>query len=83
MTRTNDSQSNPEAALTALGARVDELEMRGAFNDQSQADLSDALAAESKRINELQAKIERLEKQLEALFQGAGTAAPEPPPPHY
>lgn len=70
-------------ALRALSERVDELEMRGAFGEQAQQELSDALASESRRINELQIKIDRLEKQLKALLEGPGSAGPEPPPPHY
>lgn len=83
MSTGKSASSDANTDLARLQARIDELEMRGAFHDQTQSDLSDALASESKRINALQAKIENLEKQLEALFQSVGTDAPEPPPPHY
>ncbi len=83
MAPSSQSQDPLRNALEQLSKRVDELEMRGTFGDHAQQELSDALASESRRINDLQIKVDRLEKQLEALLEGPGGTGPERPPPHY
>ena len=69
----------------ALAQRLDEVEIRLAFQEQALAEMSDALA-EARAQLALQA--ERLQRALADLKQSAtdgfhADPADEPPPPHY
>lgn len=69
---------------TDLQARIVELETRLAFQEQAQAELSDALAA---LRNEAARSADLLRRVLEDLKTHRGDLmadpASEPPPPHY
>lgn len=62
--------------------RLEALETRIAFQDQTIEDLNGALTAQWKVIDTLRRKVETLEEQVRA---GVHIADPEtePPPPHY
>lgn len=62
--------------------RQEALETKLAFQEDTVAQLSDALVAQQMRIDRLEARIDMLTEQL----RGGGDdedASPEPPPPHY
>ncbi|HET6604772.1 MAG TPA: SlyX family protein [Xanthomonadaceae bacterium] len=73
-----------DAALDRLEARVVELEMRVAFQDDTIAALNAAVLG---RSAELEALGRRLEQALQDLEKLRGLQYPdpgsEPPPPHY
>jgi uncharacterized coiled-coil protein SlyX len=78
MTPTNDDE------LTRAAARIDELEMRLAQQDQAILELSDELYRQQRHIARLETEIGRLVDRIRSL------AAPEPAPgpadevpPHY
>ncbi len=62
-------------------ARLEALETKLAFQEDTVQQLSDALVAQQSRLDRLQARIEMLTEQLRAGDEGDGP--PEPPPPHY
>lgn len=67
-----------------LQARIDELEMRIAFQEQSLAELSDALAASRIENERMAALMRRVLAELAQARGGlVGDPAEEPPPPHY
>ena len=64
--------------------RIAALEERLAYQERSQEQLSDALAAARAEIDRLTLRVLRAEAHLKDLAPGAaGSAADEPPPPHY
>jgi len=68
----------------ALAARLDALEIRIAYQDQTIEDLNTALAAQWQEVEKLRREMSLLEAQLrEAAESARGSGAPEPPPPHY
>lgn len=68
----------------ALEARIVELETRLAFQEQSMAELSDALAEARLELARNDALLRRALDELNANRPGlVGDAADEPPPPHY
>jgi SlyX protein len=62
--------------------RIEGLETRIAFQDQTIDDLSTAVTDLWKEIATLTRKIEQLSEEL-AGIRAAGAELPEPPPPHY
>ncbi len=64
--------------------RVDELEIRLAFLDDTVNSLNQVVAQQDRQILEFQAMLLRLQSDIHAL-RGALSADPsdEPPPPHY
>ncbi|MEO8883539.1 MAG: SlyX family protein [Devosia sp.] len=68
----------------ALVARLDALEIRIAYQDQTIEDLNTALAAQWQEVEKLRREMALLEAQLrEAAEGGRENGGPEPPPPHY
>jgi SlyX protein len=68
----------------ALVARIDTLETRVAFQDETIEDLNKAIIAQWKQIEMLTRQVARLEDRVEVGEQRADLAGlPEPPPPHY
>jgi len=68
----------------ALGRRIDALEIRAAYQDQTIEDLNATLTAQWKVIEALEQTIEKLRAQMREIEEGQGVPdAPEPPPPHY
>lgn len=65
-------------------ARITELETRLAFQEQTLAELSDALAASRKESERVAALLQRVLAELAHARSGvAADPAEEPPPPHY
>jgi SlyX protein len=65
-------------------ARLDELEMRVAHQDQTIEDLNAAITAQWKLIDRLEREVARLSERVADAEQSSGDAAPvERPPPHY
>jgi len=62
--------------------RLDALETRIAYQDQTIEELSQALAAQWKLIERLEREMARL-TQMQQDMASALHEAPEPPPPHY
>jgi SlyX protein len=67
----------------ALAARLDALEIRVAYQDETIEELSAALARQWQEIDRLRREITRLEAEPRSAPAGAPDVAPEPPPPHY
>lgn len=67
-----------------LVARVDELETRLAFQDDTIQALNDALAAQQFELDRLRRSLELVAKrQADLAAQISGDAGEEAPPPHY
>jgi SlyX protein len=68
----------------SLGARLDALEIRVAYQDQIIDDLNKTVTDQWKQIDALTRRIEGLvDRVQEAESRAASGSAPEPPPPHY
>jgi SlyX protein len=65
-----------------LEARIDQLETRMAFQDQTIEDLNKMLTAQWQEIDKLKRELAKLGDQLKEA-QAAMPSTPEPPPPHY
>lgn len=67
-----------------LIARLDALEIRVAYQDQTIEELNAALAAQWQEIDRLRREMALLEAELREAAGSLGDGmAPEPPPPHY
>jgi len=65
-------------------ARIDALEIRIAYQDQTIEELNAALASQWQEIDRLRREMKLLESEMrEAMAATPGDAAAEPPPPHY
>ena len=74
--------STPDIA--ALEARLVELEMRLAFQENALAEMSDALAAARLEAERNAALVRRVMDELKSSRASfLGDPADEPPPPHY
>ena len=75
-------KARPMSDAKALGERIDALEMRLAFQDETIETLNQAITAQWKQIDALTRQVAELKERL----QEAGRHAPGPanePPPHY
>ena len=68
--------------FAALSARLVALEMDRAHQDRAIEDLSEAVTAQWKVIEELKREIARLTSEVREAAAG-GPGEPDPPPPHY
>ena len=67
-----------------LAARVDALEMRIAYQDETIEDLNKTITAQWKEIDRLARELANLaDRMREAEHRALAGAPPEPPPPHY
>ncbi|CEJ09762.1 Protein SlyX [bacterium YEK0313] len=67
-----------------LAARVDALEMRIAYQDETIEDLNKTITAQWKEIDRLTRELANLaDRMREAEHRALAGAPPEPPPPHY
>jgi len=67
-----------------LIARLDALEIRVAYQDETIEELNAALARQWQEIDRLRRDMTLLETELRETAAGSTDgAAPEPPPPHY
>jgi SlyX protein len=65
-------------------ARLDALEIRIAYQDQTIEDLNAAVVAQAEEIKRLRREMRLLEAEMrEAMAATPGDPAAEPPPPHY
>ncbi len=71
-----------DSALAALTARLDALEEKVAYQDQTIEDLNQVIAGQWKQIDALNRQIGKLDDQLREVEAGM-PSRPEPPPPHY
>ena len=68
----------------ALSERIDNLEMRFAYQDQVIEDLNRTITDQWKQIDLLTRRIAHMtERMREAAESAGGPSVPEPPPPHY
>lgn len=72
-----------ENTAIAVDDRLNDLEMKLAFQEQLVQELNDALTAESARVTELDRRLDELRQRLAAQSSGDDPELPEPPPPHY
>jgi SlyX protein len=67
-----------------IAARLDALEIRLAYQDESIEELSAALTSQWQELEKLRHQVTLLEAQLrEATESALLETTPEPPPPHY
>ncbi|WP_018183693.1 SlyX family protein [Kaistia granuli] len=72
------------ADTEALTGRIDALEIRLAYQDETIEDLNKAVTDQWKQIDLLTRKIAQLTDQLRETTEQIGRPGlPEPPPPHY
>ena len=72
-------------AVDALQARVDELESRLAWQDQTIDELNTAIAEQAMAITRLEDQLKLMSQRLKSVSEGQGGATPagHEPPPHY
>ncbi len=66
-----------------MQTRIEELEIRIAFQEESISSLSAEVHGAFREIARLRAELETLRNSVEGMRSQPGDAAPEPPPPHY
>jgi len=67
----------------AINARLTELESRLEFQDETIAQLNDALVSQQQRVLELHKTLSLLIRSMRENDFEPGTPEDEPPPPHY
>lgn len=67
----------------ALMTRLDDLEMKYAFQQDTIDSLNETVTKQWQTIEHLQRTIERLEGRILELSEWQGAGGDEPPPPHY
>jgi SlyX protein len=76
--------SDPAFLNSALAARIDKLEIRLAYQDETIETLNQALTAQWNQIDALKREVMRLTDRLAAAENNIATPPEsEPPPPHY
>ena len=63
--------------------RINELETRQAFQESTLQALSEALADQQRRLDELAHQVEQMQRQLAQLIAQGQTDRGKEPPPHY
>ena len=70
--------------IETLSARIDALEVRLTFQDETIEDLNKAIVTQWKQIDALTRQLAQIEDRVAVGEQRADLAGlPEPPPPHY
>lgn len=70
--------------MNDLTGRLEALEIRVAYQDQTIEDLNATITAQWQELERLKRMIQRLEDQVrETEARAGGPNLPEPPPPHY
>ena len=73
-----------ETTLDGLGARIDTLEMRIAYQDDVIEDLNKVIVEQWSKFDQMLGRLERLESRIRDSQDNAGQDGyDEPPPPHY
>lgn len=67
----------------ALAGRIDALEVRVAYQEQTIDDLNRAVTAQWAQIDALTREVVRLADRLQQAEDRRGEVVPDPPPPHY
>lgn len=62
--------------------RIDEIEARVEFQEDTIAGLNDALVKQQERLDQLEKLLQSLIERINADAE-SGDEVPEPPPPHY
>jgi SlyX protein len=76
--------TDPQSTAQDLGARIDNLEVRVAYQDQVIEDLNKVIVDQWGKFDDLLRLIARLEERIGDTQSSAGSDAhDEPPPPHY
>ncbi|MBX9709849.1 MAG: SlyX family protein [Xanthobacteraceae bacterium] len=75
--------SEPASLDVSLGARIDTLEMRVAYQDETIENLNQALSVQWDRIDALKREIARLGDRLAAAEANLTAPPGSEPPPHY
>ncbi|RPG23437.1 MAG: SlyX family protein [Gammaproteobacteria bacterium TMED92] len=68
--------------MTNTAERISELETRLEFQDETIAQLNDALIAQQKRLDDLEKRLQQLVAHIKTM-QAKDEPKLEPPPPHY
>lgn len=64
--------------------RMTELEIQSAHQDDAIASLNDVIISQQKRIDDLEARLLKIESDIKSGVYASGKdASEEPPPPHY
>jgi len=71
-----------EPAMTDLADRLEALETRIAFQDQTIEELNTTITAQWRQIDLLTRKLDQMEQQVRSGVHIADPST-EPPPPHY
>jgi SlyX protein len=69
--------------IQKLAEKLNELEMKVAFQDETIDTLSDVIAKQDKEIYKLWDANRVLKQSLNEIKSGNESDSPEPPPPHY
>jgi SlyX protein len=69
--------------MSDLEARIDALEMRVAYQDQTIEDLNQTIIAQWKQIDALRRQLNEVLDRVQEVEDNAGGQAPDRPPPHY
>lgn len=77
------NQTSAKMSDRGENARLEELESRQAFQEDTIASLNDALVAQQERIAYLEKMLELLIERYREAMPDAPAAGEEPPPPHY
>jgi SlyX protein len=67
--------------MTEESSRIDTLEMRIAYQDQTISELNEVITAQWRKIEALERQIEKLREEYQNMV--ALHERPEPPMPHY
>jgi SlyX protein len=70
-----------EHAMPSLEHRIDEMELRLAYQDKTISDLNDVITAQWKKIEALERQLLRLDEELRDI--DSVEAPPNQKPPHY
>lgn len=82
--KTNTMIAEPQSTAQTLGVRIDNLEVRLAYQDQVIEDLNTVIVAQWGKLDELSRLVARLEERIGDTQSSAGSDGHnEPPPPHY
>ena len=63
--------------------RLDALEAKSAFQEDTIASLNDALVSQQTRMDALERLLDQVLEELKRLRESADPGEPDPPPPHY
>ncbi len=67
--------------LSDQSSRIDALEVRVTYQDQTITELNDVITAQWRKIDALERQVARMRDEYQNML--APRELPEPPPPHY